>query len=236
MGSMWGNSLPCQQVSNRSSWWDMLTGGLDCTCDQWFALGEGKCCICRGESNTLITHFEGSEEPGGEDFLPILKSECSNSSLPIFDFFFLMLCKMFLFSHLPFRPKVPVSCEGTLSRLSCGGSTVLKHLYWLQRFVDANIAWLWFLLQRLTPQDGYRRTKQRTEVHGEDLKRLVPFHGKETNVSCAHTQTVSFSSMLLRKNIMSPIIFPMHFFLSCMETFSLGLEVARQFPGIVHIF
>lgn len=35
---------------------------------------------------------------------------------------------------------------------------------------------------------------------------------------------------------MSPIIFPMHFFLSCMETFSLGLEVARQFPGIVQIF
>lgn len=104
-------------------------------------------------------------------------------------FFFLMLCKIFLFSHLPFRPKVPVSCEGTLRRLSCGGSTVLKHLYWLQRFVDANIAWLWFLLQRLTPQDGYRRTKQRTEVHGEDLKRLVPFHGKETIVSRAHTNS-----------------------------------------------
>lgn len=173
MGSMWGNSLPCQQVNNRSSWWDMLTRGLACTCDQWFASGEGKCCICRGESNMLITHFGGGEEPGGEGFLPILKSAWFNSSLPIFDFFFWCCVKCFCFHVCPSgrrsRSRVRVRCAG------CHATARLKHLHWLQRFVDANIAWLRFLLQRLTPQDGYRKTKQRTEVHVEDLKRLLCF-------------------------------------------------------------
>lgn len=87
--------------------------------------------------------------------------------------FFWWCVKCFYFHICPSgrrsRSRVRVRCAG------CHAAALLKHLYWLQRFVDANIPQLWFLLQRLTPQDGYRKTKQKTEVHVEDLKRLLWF-------------------------------------------------------------
>lgn len=139
---------------------------------------------------------------------------------------------------------VLVSCLASLCRLSCCGDTLTLLLAsaacWHQhRTTVVSVA-------KVNPTEQAQKAKPRTSSR-EDLKRLRCFWFCFMVMKLASLANINYwfhsanvrgnASTLLHKNIMSLTVFPMHFFpLSFMETFSLGLEGARQFPGIVQNF
>lgn len=128
---------------------------------------------------------------------------------------------------------------------------VLEHLCWLWRFsVETNIAWMWFLFQRWMWQDESENSEWRkvnAEKPAAKLNVLWPnYFWLVYLLALSHqhlwnhfTRPFLYGLRLLISIIMQHYYVTCYlshaFFLLCLETFSLGLGGARQFPGIVWI-
>lgn len=136
---------------------------------------------------------------------------------------------------------------------------VFEHLCWLWRFsVDTSIAWMWFLFQRwrMSQKKPSERRKSHAEKPAAYLNALWPNHFWLFIylLALSHNNKAHLPHQNLRNHFTHPFLSGLRllisiimqhyyvtcylshaFFLSCLETFSLGLGGARQFPGFVRI-